>query len=153
MVCDLCGSNAFTKEGDFFACDYCRTKYTVAEARKMMVEGTVQMDRSREVPNLLTLARTALDGENPDEAYTYANRALEIDSDNTEAWLLKGKAAGWSSTIANTRLNEMLGAFRSAERLTAEEDRGKVREECADVMNEVATAVHNMSWAHAQQFV
>jgi hypothetical protein len=153
MVCELCGSNDFTKDGEMFVCDYCRTKYTVAEAQKMLVEGTVRVDRSHEAGNLITLASAALDNGNPAEAYEYASKALEIAPDNATAWLIKGKAAGWSSTLANFRIGEMLGAFRSAEKLSPESTRDALRRDCADVLNQVSVAIHNLSWEQTQQFI
>jgi hypothetical protein len=159
IVCELCGSNDFTKDGDLFVCDHCRTKYSSVEAQRMMFEGsvevtgTVRVDRANETGNLVTLATTALKNSNPGEAYDYANRALEIDAENPQAWLIKGKAAGWSSTIKNFRVPEMLGAFRRAEELTSPDERGSLRKECAGVMNSVAVAVHNLSWKHTNQFV
>lgn len=153
LVCELCGSNALTKDGDFFVCDFCRTKYTLDQAKKLMVEGTVEVDRRRELPNLLTLAKAALDGGNPGEAYDYANRALEIDAESSEAWLLKGKAAGWSSTILNFRVSEMIGSFVKAESFAEIEDRDSLRKDCAKVLHDVAIAVHNLSWDHTQKFV
>ncbi len=153
MVCELCGSNEFTKDGEMFVCDYCRTKYTVARAQKMLVEGTVRIDRTHETANLITLASAALENGNSAEAYAYANKVLEIAPENATAWAIKGKAAGWSSTLTNFRVGEMLGAFRSAENLSPEGERESLRRDCADVLNRVSVAIHNLSWEHTQQFI
>jgi len=57
LTCELCGSNDFVKEDGLFVCQSCGTKYSVEEAKKMMVEGTVevtgsvQIDRSKEIEN------------------------------------------------------------------------------------------------------
>ena len=42
IVCDLCESTEFTKEGGFFICQGCGTKYSLEEAKAMMreVEGS-----------------------------------------------------------------------------------------------------------------
>ncbi len=42
--------------------------------------------------------------------------------------------------------------FRRAEELTPHDERQRLRHECADTMNRVAVAVHNLSWNHAQKF-
>lgn len=158
IVCEVCGSHEFTKDEELFVCDFCRTKFSSVDVQKMMVEGTVEVagtvrvDRASETHNLIALAVAALDNANPSEAYDYANRALEIDTDDANAWTVKGKAAGWSSTMQNFRVAEMLGAFRRAEELTPPEDMEKFRHDCGDVMNRVAVAVHNLSWNHAQEF-
>jgi Zn finger protein HypA/HybF involved in hydrogenase expression len=55
IKCELCGSNEFIKEGDYFICKHCRTQYSLENARKMMVEGAVeitgvvQIDKSNEI--------------------------------------------------------------------------------------------------------
>ncbi len=116
------------------------------------IAGTVRVDRASETHNLIALAVAALDNSNPSEAYDYANRVLEIDTDDANAWTVKGKAAGWSSTMNNFRVAEMLVPSERAEELTPPDDRENFRHECADVMNGVAVAVHNLSWNHAQQF-
>jgi hypothetical protein len=159
IVCEVCGSNDFTKAGDLFVCDFCSTKYSSVDVEKMMIEGTVEVagtvrvDRTSETHNLISLATAALDNSNANEAYDYANRALEIDTDDPNAWVVKGKAAGWSSTINNFRVPEMLGAFRRAEELTPSDERERLRQECADTMNGVAVAVHNLSWNFTNEHV
>jgi len=77
LVCELCGGNDFTKGDDgLFVCGYCRTKYTPAQAQSMIVEGTVRVDRSGEVGNLITLASNALASSNNQEAFDFANKVL-----------------------------------------------------------------------------
>ncbi len=144
IVCELCGSNDFSKDGDVFICEYCRTKYTPEQARSMLVEGTVHIDRSNELGNLLSLAKAALANGNSQEAYDYANRVLEIDTTLSEAWLCKGEAAGGSSDVHTLRLTEMHGAFESALQLTAEDERPALRERCASTMTAVALGVYKM---------
>ena len=154
MVCDLCGSGEFTKDDEgLFVCDYCRTKYTPQQAKKMMVEGVVRVDRTDEVEKLISLAKSSLEHQNPEEAYDYASRALEIDTENWEAWFCKGKAAGWRSTLADVRFTEMIGAFKNALGRVPEAEKDSFRKECSSVMNEVAVAVHTISWDHAVEFV
>jgi hypothetical protein len=149
LVCELCGSSDFTKDqDDFFVCDFCRTKYTTQQAKSMMVEGTVKVDRGDEVKNFLKLASSALDSENPGEAYDYANRALEIDAKNIEAWIAKGEGAGWSSNLRNLRLTEMLVAFRTAEDLTEGAKKSERKSELAETILEVCEAVYHLSLDH-----
>jgi hypothetical protein len=100
LQCDLCNGTEFTKTDEYFVCDFCRTKYSTEQAKKMMIEGTVevagtvQVDRANETANLITLAESSLASGNPSNAFDYANRALEIDVDNSQAWACKAKAAG-----------------------------------------------------------
>jgi hypothetical protein len=150
MVCELCGSNDFTKDDDgLFVCDYCRTKYTPAQAQNMLVEGTVRVDRSDEVGKFLKIAEAALNHDNSGEAYDYANRALEIDPNNSRAWFIKGKAAGWSSSLLMPRHKEMIGAFSMAVENAPEEEAQEIKLDAAVELNEVATVVHRLSRAEA----
>ena len=77
LQCELCNGTEFTKAEEFFVCDFCRAKYTTAQAKTMIegiveVTGTVQVDRGNEISNLLALAKSALDAGNPGEGYNYA---------------------------------------------------------------------------------
>ena len=44
MVCEMCGSNNIIKQDGLYVCQYCGTKYSLEEAKKLFVEGTVQID-------------------------------------------------------------------------------------------------------------
>jgi ribosomal protein L37AE/L43A len=41
LVCEMCGGSDLIKQDGVFACQHCGAKYSVEEAKKMMVEGTV----------------------------------------------------------------------------------------------------------------
>lgn len=43
IKCELCGSNQLIKKDGFFQCEHCCTKYTLEEARKLIVSGTVEV--------------------------------------------------------------------------------------------------------------
>lgn len=90
LICELCRGNSFSKQGDFFQCDYCRTKYSPEQAKKLLVEGSVTIDRGGEAENLLRLAETSLNHGNAPEANEGARRVLEIDPKNSRGWLLLG---------------------------------------------------------------
>lgn len=116
------------------------------------VTGTIQVDHDHEITNLISLAKSALDGGNPSEALGYANRALEIDVDNWQAWAYKAKAVGWSSTLNNFRVAEMFASFNTAWEKAPEEKHGELKIEWAGDMLRISVAVHNMSWKHLNKF-
>lgn len=44
LICEMCGSVDLIKQDGVFVCQTCGCKYSVEEARKMMIEGTVSID-------------------------------------------------------------------------------------------------------------
>ncbi len=65
LTCEMCGSSDMLKEDGVFICQSCGMKYSVEEAKKMMIEGTVEVegtvkiDSSSEIDNLYQAARNA----------------------------------------------------------------------------------------------
>jgi DNA-directed RNA polymerase subunit RPC12/RpoP len=80
----------------------------------IIVQGAIRTAAESSVPNWLILAKAAIDGRNYQEAFNYYTKVLEVDPQNYEAWLGKGEAAGWMSTLADFRFPEMIGGFRKA---------------------------------------
>ena len=65
ITCELCGSNDVVKQGEFFVCQHCGTKYSLEEAKKLI--GTVQIDNSNFVEKYLQNARRAKEKEDWEE--------------------------------------------------------------------------------------
>ncbi len=114
LTCEMCGSADLIKQDGIFVCQSCGTKYSVEEARKMMVEGTVEIDDSPKIDNYYTMAESAFDAGNQREAEDYCNKILEINPNDYRTWLLKGRAAGRQSTLTNIRLKESIHCFDKA---------------------------------------
>ena len=92
LVCELCGSNEFVKEDGYFVCQHCHTKYSPEEAKKIMVEGTVdvsgstvKVDSSDRLENLYILARRAREEKNYENAYKYYNEIVIEQPNDWEA--------------------------------------------------------------------
>ena len=91
LTCEMCGSTNLIKEGGVFICQSCGTKYSVEEAKKMMVEGTVdvkgtvKVDTSDELKNLYEIARRAKDSDNSENAAKYYDMILVKDPSSWEA--------------------------------------------------------------------
>ena len=83
IMCELCGSNDVVKQGDYFVCQHCGTKYSLEDARKLI--GTVKIDRTDEAQNYLQNARRAKAKEDWEETEKYYNMVEQIDPDNIEA--------------------------------------------------------------------
>lgn len=111
LVCEMCGSTDLIKEGGVFVCQSCGCKYSVEEAKKMMVEGVVSVDKSDDARRFLDLARQARKASNNSKAEDYASQVLEIDTNNYEAWFIQGCAIGWQASIAKDRYQEAFSCF------------------------------------------
>ena len=97
VKCPNCGAaiqlDSSREEG---FCSYCGSKVQVQEAINR-----VKIDKSGDIQNFLQLAESALKSKNHDECLTYANKALEIDANNSSAWVLKMKAVDAMGSIKN----------------------------------------------------
>ena len=91
LTCEMCGSTELVKDGGFFICQTCGTKYSVEEAKKMMIEGTVdvqgtvKVDNSAFVEKYLANARRAKQKEDWEETEKYYNMVEQNDPTNIEA--------------------------------------------------------------------
>lgn len=121
LTCEMCGSTDLMKQDGVFVCQTCGCKYSVEEAKKMMVEGvvdvtgsTVKVDNSDSINNYLTVAQNALSSSNHQEAEIYANKVIEIAPTNYLAWIIKGCAAAWQTTGGNNRFSEAIQCWSNA---------------------------------------
>lgn len=95
LICEMCGSNDLLKEDGIFVCQTCGCKYSVEEAKKMMIEGTVEVtgkvdvsgstikiDEKKQIENLYIIARRALDVNDIDvviDSYTKITKLMPND--------------------------------------------------------------------------
>ena len=87
------------------------------------------------------MAENALSAENNEEAESYCNKIIEIDVTNYRAWLIKGQAAGWQSTLRNPRLSESVSAFAKAIENAPEDEKEAVKEEAVDPITRLTNAM------------
>ena len=95
IKCELCGSSDFKKVDGEYECQFCHTKYSVEEAKKLMIEGVVdvKVDTSDKQRNYEKLAERSFKDQLYDQAYNYYDKLLEIDSDNWKYVYKKGKGS------------------------------------------------------------
>lgn len=92
LTCEMCGSTDLIKQDGVFVCQSCGCKYSVEEAKKLMIDGTVDVsgstvfiDNTKQVESNLKRAKQYETQGNNFFAMEYYNKALDLDADNIEA--------------------------------------------------------------------
>ena len=109
--CEMCGSNKLIKKDGVYECQYCGCQYTVEEAKKLIIDGTVRIDDSDKDVTWVKLADAAYDNSNWKEAYTYYCKVVEVYPDEWRSIYRKALTIGWQSTLANIHVTETLGGL------------------------------------------
>ena len=139
IVCEMCGSTEFAKEGDYMVCQSCGTKFTIEDARKMMVEvsGTVNVANSAQFDNLVTLAKSAFDGGNFATAEKYLDQALAMDGAHPDLWVNKALSILGQTNSDKPRFDEAMASYLNAWAFMKDEEKEQKR---PDLINEVVNA-------------
>ncbi|MBR2974341.1 MAG: TFIIB-type zinc finger domain-containing protein [Clostridia bacterium] len=105
IACEMCGNTDLIKQDGYFVCQYCGCKYTVEEARKLMIEGvvevqgTVKVDNSAFIEKSLKNARRALEKEDWEEVEKYYNLVEQNCPDNIEAVFFSSYGKAMSTIV------------------------------------------------------
>jgi hypothetical protein len=108
---------------------------------------------NQNIANLMGMARSAQLAGNQEEALSYFNRVLEADPTLSEAWMGKGKAAAWQSSLANIRTAEGVVAFGHAIATAPEAEKPTVTELAVEEMNRLVVTLYGMARRQLDQFV
>ena len=151
LQCEMCGNTDLIKQDGVYVCQFCGAKYSVEEAKKLMIEGvvdvsgsTVKIDESDRVANYYNMAESAYQSNNIKEAEQYCNKIIEIDPQNYKAWLLKGKAAGWLSTLGNIRLEETVNCFTKAIEYAPDFDKEEIKTDSSSEVENITKTIIKM---------
>lgn len=91
LTCEMCGSVDLVKQDGLYICQSCKTKYTVEEAKKMMIEGpvevhgTVRIDNTGELEKLYQAARNAREASDATTAIMHYENISSKDPNSWEA--------------------------------------------------------------------
>lgn len=91
LVCEMCGGTNIVKENGVYVCQNCGVQYSLEEAKKMMIEGTVniqgtvQVDNSSLVENYYMNARRAMQQEDWEGVERYYDLILQNYPGSIEA--------------------------------------------------------------------
>lgn len=144
-VCPQCSGNLQVPDDrDVVKCMYCGVDVVIRQAIRLVSGNT---------SNLLLLGDAAREAGNHAEAIDFYNRVLENDPKNASAWFGKGVSAGWSSTLASFRFQEMLVSCENAVKWSNGPDNDAMRKQVSLAINEVAIACYGMSRKHMLEFV
>ena len=138
LTCEMCGSTDLMKQDGVFVCQSCGMKYSVEDAKKMMVEGTVevqgnvQVKNAAQLENLLNLAHSSFDSKNYAQAEEFCNQVIAMDAVNYDAWKLKGEAINYQITAKNQRILEVYNCIMTSYKVLDEAGKEEHREEILD---------------------
>ncbi len=152
IKCEMCNSNDFVKEDGYFVCQHCGTKYTVEEAKKLMVEGTVKIDNSDFVERYLQNARRAKAKEDWEETEKYYNLVEQNDPTNIEAIFYSsyGKA---KMSLVDSDIYKRQAAFKVLQNCVSIVDDNfniEKEEEQKEIIKQIAVDISSM---YASNFV
>ena len=82
ILCEMCRSNDLIKQDGYYVCQHCGTKYTLEEAKKLMVE----IDSSKKTANLYERARKSLEVDDLEHAAEYYKQILDEIPNDWEAY-------------------------------------------------------------------
>lgn len=117
MQCELCGATDIVKDDEFFVCQSCGMKYTLESAKKMMiegvvqVEGTVKVDKGDEIDNNLQSALNHYHDGDYEQADKLFSRVLSNQPDNPIATLYHGLCMGWQGSYEDNKMKVTEAAF------------------------------------------
>ena len=91
LVCEMCGGTNIVKENGVYVCQNCGVQYSLEEAKKMMIEGTVnvqgtvQVDNTTLVENYYRNARRAMQQDDWEGVERYYDLILQNNPGSIEA--------------------------------------------------------------------
>lgn len=150
LVCDICGGKLVMGAGGIATCESCGMEHSPDRMKEKVqeIKGVVQVDNSHLFSNFLEMAENALDASNNQEAENYCNKIIENDPRQYKAWFLKGKAAGWQSTLANNRFIEAANCFGKAIEYAPEEEKENIKKEGTQEIKNLGLALMRLRGEH-----
>lgn len=151
IVCEMCGSNNLIKENGYYVCEYCKTKYTVEEAQKLIIEGPIKIDRTDEINNLYHLARRAKAEKNVTKALEYYEKILPLDPSSVEAYLFSNYFAELSNTqeslvVRVTRFSKCInGTIRLLNEIESAEEKQAALDGIGNDIIDIAAAFFDLA--------
>ena len=116
LKCPSCGSVMGQPDHTgLVQCRYCGTTITY--------HPPVEKTEKKSVERYLEICKSALEVKNYKETLEYANKVLEIDPENIDAWINKAIASIWITTEAKNRYDEAMNYLQKAEGISSNNER------------------------------
>ena len=109
----------------------------------IVVREAIQVAALGQVKNWIKIAGSAAQSGNYQEAYEFYTRVLEVDGDNSDAWLGRAEASGRLSTVANSRLLEMITGIKKALDSATTEGRTDIEKRSGRIVCSVVPTYYN----------
>ncbi|MCD7781890.1 MAG: DUF2318 domain-containing protein [Methanosphaera sp.] len=128
ITCEMCGSNNIVKEGEFFVCQNCGTKYSPEAAKKMYdatikITEPVKIDNNEEINNLNVLLDRAIINKQWTDVSKYSIEILHSEPNNWKAIFYKELGEAWNAKYYNRReYIDLINAARTAVDLIEQDD-------------------------------
>jgi hypothetical protein len=138
VKCTSCGAQQNVDEAK--NCDFCGNPIELEIAKN-----NYQTFLKGESGNLMSMAETAIEATNWDEALQFFNQVLTKDISNSDAWLGKGIAIVYTSKIGDLKITEAIAYWKNAlKHATKSEAMGKrVAKEINEVVNKFYPTIEN----------
>jgi hypothetical protein len=133
------------KDREDVICTYCGSKFFLRD--------TIAKSGIPSIDTMFELAGNALRSRNHAEAYNYFTRILEVSPQNPDAWIGKGIAAGWMSTLANPRILEMLSIFSQSQEYVPKDKSNLYNSKMSEVITDVLSSYYDLSYSHVKEFI
>ena len=163
LVCEICEGTNLIKEDGAFICQGCGCRYSIEEAKKLMVD--IQQDETESVPsnespklkNLYTLARRAKTDNNTDSALNYYEQIVIENPNDWEASFYCVYYKALDSSIANmtyslnTLSNSLPSIYELLNALPEEKQQSafmEVTQKVAEISDNYKTAAYNFWEKH-----
>ena len=161
LKCEMCTSTDIVKDGDYYVCQSCGAKYTVEEARKLMVEGTVKIDNSDFVERYLQNARRAKQKEDWSETEKYYNMVEQNDPTNIEAIFYSTFARVKQALLEAETRDKRKSVFKILEKSVSviDDNYDNTNEAHENILSEIFADINNLEngtivpTTHLQEYV
>lgn len=138
VKCTSCGASLNISKAQ--KCDFCGNLIELESAKN-----NYQTFLNGESGNLMSMAETAIEATNWEEALQFFNQVLTKDITNSDAWLGKGIAIVYTSKIGELKITEAIAYWKNAlKHSTNQEAMGKrVAKEINEVVNKFYPSLEN----------